>query len=356
MASKPFPVLKNDLLLRAARGEEVPHTPVWMMRQAGRYLPEYHTVREGHTFFETCRSPDLVTEITIQPTRRFPIDAAIIFSDILVIPQAMGLEVQMVPGRGPVLPEPLAGPADLKRLIKTDVSESLHYVFEAITQTRHALDGRVPLIGFAGAPWTLMAYMIEGGGSKSCDKARAWLFAEPGPSQKLLDDITEMVIAYLSRQIEAGAQFIQIFDSWAGVLAPEQFARYSLPTLRRIAAALRSDYPEIPLAVFARGAHYALEDLADSAFDVVSIDWTVDPVTARRIVGDRVTLQGNLDPATLFASPDVIRRAVRSMIDAFGANRYIANLGHGMLPAHRPEHAGVFVDAVHEISSTTKAA
>ncbi len=346
-----LPPLQNDLILRAARGEAVGRVPVWMMRQAGRFLPEYRAARDGHTFFETCRLPDLVSELTIQPVRRFDIDAAIIFSDILVVPLAMGMDVQMVVGQGPVLPDPIARPSDLERLRNPDVDEELGYVFDAIRRTRIDLDGRVPLIGFSGAPWTLMAYMVEGSGSKSFSHARSWLHLEPAAAHRLLDKLTDVIIEYLMGQIRAGAQIIQLFDSWAGLLGPDVFRSFELSVLRRIATALKAAHPDVPLTIFARGAHYALEDLADSDYDVISVDWTVDPAEARARTGNRVTLQGNLDPAVLFASEEVIRREVHRMVEGFGTQRYIANLGHGIMPDHDPVRAAAFVDAVHSISA-----
>ena len=351
MTIDSFPTLQNDLILRAARGEAVERAPVWMMRQAGRYLPEYRAAREGYTFFETCRMPNLVSELTIQPVRRFEIDAAIVFSDILVVPIAMGMDVKMVAGTGPVLPDPIVSPADLSRLRSPDVDEELGYVFDAIRVTRNDLEGCVPLIGFSGAPWTLMAYMVEGGGSKSFSRARSWLHLEPRASHRLLDQLTDVVIEYLLGQIQAGAQMIQLFDSWAGLLGPDMFRRFELPQLRRIASALKAAHPEVPLTVFARGAHYALEDLVESDYDVISLDWTIDPAQARVRTQERITLQGNMDPAVLFATENVIRSEVRRMIDGFGVQQYIANLGHGMMPEHDPDRAAVFVEAVHSISS-----
>jgi len=350
MCAEQFPALSNDLIIRAARGETVEHVPVWMMRQAGRYLPEYRAAREGHTFFETCRMPDLVSELTIQPVRRFPIDAAIIFSDILVIPIAMGMEVQMVKGVGPVLPAPLSGPADLDRLIKPNVDDTLGYVFDAIRQTRFDLDGAVPLIGFSGAPWTLMAYMVEGGGSKTFSTARSWLRTEPEATDRLLDKLTDTIVDYLLGQIRSGAQIIQLFDSWSGLLGPDIFRRFELPHLNRIASTLKREHPEIPLIIFSRGSHYALEDLSDSDFDVISLDWTMDPAKARERTRGSITLQGNLDPAVLFAPAETIESEVRTMIEGFGTHCYIANLGHGMMPEHDPARAASFVDAVHSIS------
>lgn len=345
-----FPPLKNDRLLRAARGASTDRTPVWMMRQAGRYLPEYQAVRAEHSFFEVVGTPDLAATVTLQPVDRFPVDAAIIFSDILVVPQALGLEVQMVPGTGPHFPAPLEGPEALERLVVPDVGEALGHVFDAITLTRQRLKGRVPLIGFAGAPWTLMAYMIEGGGSKAFKQARSWLYEHPEASHALLQRITDTVIEYLLGQIEAGAQVVQVFDSWAGLLGPGLFQTFGLPYLREIAEALHASQPEVPRIVFAKGAHYALDALADTRYDVIGLDWTMDPARARSIVGDRAVLQGNLDPCALYATPTEIRRHVQQMLAGFGPRGHIANLGHGMHPDHRPEHAGAFVNAVHEES------
>jgi uroporphyrinogen decarboxylase len=259
--------MKNDLFLRAARREPVERVPVWMMRQAGRYLPEFREVRAEADFFRVCRTPDLAAEVTLQPLRRFPLDAAIIFSDILVVPQAMGLEVVMVPGKGPHFPEPLDTTDDLARVAGVgreapDVQQQLGYVYEAISLTRRLLDGRVPLIGFAGAPWTLVAYMIEGGGSKQFAKSKSWLYAHPDEAHRLLEATTDVVIEHLDAQAAAGAQALQVFDSWAGELGPHQFAEFALPYLTRIATALRERQPGVPLIVFARGAHYALDALA----------------------------------------------------------------------------------------------
>lgn len=351
-----FPPLQNDLFLRAARGEATERTPVWMMRQAGRYLPEYRALRAEEEFFEVCRTPELAAEVTLQPLGRFAVDAAIIFSDILVIPQALGMEVRMVKGQGPTFPVPLDTPADLERLSEPDVETDLRYVFDALTLTRKRLDGRVPLIGFCGAPWTLMAYMIEGGGSKQFVRARSWLYRHPDAARNLLEKLTDVLIEYLLRQIDAGAQALQVFDSWAGLLGPVEFDTYALPMLRRIARSIAKERPDVPTVVFARGAHYALGKLADSGFDVISLDWTMDPSEARRVVGTRAALQGNLDPAVLFAEPDTIRREVRRMLVGFGNDRHIANLGHGMHPDHEPERARAFVDAVHEVSEELRVA
>ena len=327
-------------------------SPVWMMRQAGRYLPEYRALRKKYTFFESCRLADVAAEISVQPVERLNIDAAIIFSDILVIPQALGMEVQMLEGTGPHLPAPISSPADIARLETDGAAERLQYVYDAITKTRILLDGRVPLIGFSGAPWTLMAYMIEGGGSKSFSTTRSWLYSEPEGAEQLLDVLTGVTIEYLKGQAKAGAQFLQLFDSWAGLLGPALFERFSLPTLARIASELKSEYPELPLAVFARGAHHSIEALSVTDFDVISIDWTIDPARARNEAGTNKTLQGNMDPAALFGPDARIEEEIRSILAGFGKQRTILNLGHGMMPEHDPEKAAVFVDAVHRISAT----
>ncbi len=350
-ATDAHPPLKNDLLLRAARREAVERVPVWVMRQAGRYLPEFQAIRAEHDFFTVCRTPELACEVTLQPLRRFPLDASIIFSDILVVPQALGLEVQMVKGRGPHFPDPLAGPADLDRLNTPDVQRELGYVYQAVSLTRRVLGGRCPLIGFAGAPWTLAAYMIEGGGSKTFSKSKAWLWAHPEASHELLQAVTDAVVDHLAAQAEAGAQALQVFDSWAGLLSPVQFTTFALPYLTQVADRLKALHPDTPLIVFARGAHYALDALAASAYDVVGLDWTILPAAARAIAGDRAALQGNLDPAALYGSPAAIRAAVREMLDGFGTEGTIANLGHGMHPDHDPDHLAAFVEAVQEYGS-----
>ncbi|GBD00779.1 Uroporphyrinogen decarboxylase [bacterium HR18] len=340
--------LKNDLLLRAARREPVERTPVWIMRQAGRYLPEYRALRAEEAFFDVVRTPELATEVTLQPLRRFPLDAAIIFSDILVVPQAMGLRVEMVPGQGPCFLDPLRKVSDLRRLHRPVIEDELHYVLEALRLTRRALDGKVPLIGFCGAPWTLMAYMIEGGGSKTFSQAKGWLYGAPEASHQLLSLLTEVLVEFLTAQIDAGAQVIQVFDSWAGVLSPDLYRTFALPYLRRIAEEVGKARPGVPRIVFARGAHATLDELAASGYDVVGIDWTVDPRQARQITQDRVALQGNLDPCALYADLKTIRRLTHQMLEAFGPRGHIANLGHGLHPTHDPEHVRAFVEAVHD--------
>ncbi|XP_078527887.1 uroporphyrinogen decarboxylase isoform X2 [Lissotriton helveticus] len=351
-----FPELKNDTFLRAARGEETTHVPVWCMRQAGRYLPEFRELRAEQDFFTTCRTPAKCCELTLQPLRRFPFDAAIIFSDILVIPQALGMEVIMVPGKGPTFPEPLKGVEDLLKLQqKVDVTAELGYVFQAITLTRHKLEGKVPLIGFTGAPWTLMTYMIEGGGSNTMSKAKRWLYQYPEASHRLLKLLTDVIVEYLVGQVAAGAQALQVFDSHAGCLGPNQFTEFSLPYMREIATRVKAKLQEtalemVPMIVFAKDAHYALEDLSQSGYEVVGLDWTICPKEARERTGNRATLQGNMDPCALYAPKEKIGEIVKQMIEGFGTRRYIANLGHGLYPDMDPEHVGAFVEAVHKHS------
>nr|XP_057923328.1 uroporphyrinogen decarboxylase [Doryrhamphus excisus] len=352
---KDFPQLQNDTFLKAARGEPIQHVPVWCMRQAGRYLPEFREFRAGKDFFETCRSPEACCELTLQPLRRFPFDAAIIFSDILVVPQAMGMDVQMVPGKGPTFPQPLKDPEDLQRLsTKVDVDKALGYVFQAITLTRHKMEGKVPLIGFTGAPWTLMSYMIEGGGSTTHAKAKRWLYKHPEASRMLLRMLTDVIVDYLLGQVAAGAQALQVFESHAGILGPVEFQEFSLPYLhdiaRRVKEKLKEARQEVPMIVFAKDAHYALEALSQSHYEVVGLDWTIDPRTARERTGGKVSLQGNLDPCALYAPKERISDMVKKMLEGFGTRGYIANLGHGLYPDMDPEHVGAFVEAVHQHS------
>ncbi|CAG8482613.1 5099_t:CDS:2 [Ambispora leptoticha] len=353
-----FPPLKNDLLLRAATGQPTERAPVWIMRQAGRYLPEFNKEREKHDFFTICRTPELATRVTLQPINRYDglLDAAIIFSDILVVPQALGMVVEMIPGKGPNFPEPLVLPEDLKKLKEVvDVNKELGYVFDAITMTRKALEGRVPLIGFIGAPWTLMAYMIEGGGSSSLSKAKTWIFKYPADSHKLLQKITDIAVDFLVGQIKAGAQIVQVFESWGGELSPHDFNTFSLPYLKQIAQRVKKQLsqdglPSVPMIIFAKGSWYAIESLSEIGYDTISLDWTVDPAYAKLITKDRITLQGNMDPCMLFGGDDAIRATVRKMLTAFGTNRrYIVNLGHGILPTVDPEATRVFLETVHSV-------
>ena len=338
-------MIQNDLFLRALKGEALERVPVWMMRQAGRYLPDYLVLKAKYSFFERCQNPELATEITVMPIDQIGMDAAIIFSDILVVPQAMGMVVEMHEGKGPLLPEPLRTSGDIAKLVEPDVNETLGYVFEALKHTKQALAGRVPLIGFAGSPWTLFCYMVEGKGSKTFDVAKSFCFQHPELSRRVLDMITDTTIAYLKGQVLAGADCVQVFDSWGGLLGPEDFTVWSLPYLQRITTALKEDCPVI---LFAKGAWYALEDLAQTGASALGVDWCITPEMARSFAGADITLQGNFDPAKLLGTHSQIRREAQKMVKRFGNKGYIANLGHGILPNTKPDQARAFVDAVKE--------
>jgi uroporphyrinogen decarboxylase len=335
--------LKNDLLLRTLRGEQTERSPVWMMRQAGRYLPEYRVLREKYGFFERCQTPELATEITIQPVNIIGVDAAILFSDILVVPQAMGLEVQLIESKGPVLPEPIRTENDLKRIRVPDVNETLHYVFEALKLIKQELNNRVPLIGFAGAPWTLLCYMVQGKGSKTFDEAKIFCYTQPELAHRLLQMITDTTIAYLKGQVKAGADVIQIFDSWGGLLGPDDFENISLKYIRQIVEALKD---EVLIIIFAKGAWHSLGHMAATGAHCLGIDWCITPQLARQFAGNNITLQGNFDPAKLLSPIPVIEKEVKQMLKAFGKGKHIANLGHGILPNVPVDHARAFVETV----------
>ncbi|XP_054712837.1 uroporphyrinogen decarboxylase-like [Uloborus diversus] len=355
MSKHSFPVLKNDCLLRAARGLRTERVPVWIMRQAGRYLPEFRKVREEHSFFEICRTPALACEITLQPIRRYALDAAIIFSDILVIPQALGMQVEMKPSIGPHFPEPLSEPKDVEKLKKGCIDEELSYVYEAITLTRHELDGLVPLIGFTGAPWTLMCYMIEGGSSKTLSKAKSWLYKWPEESHNLLHLLKDAVISHLVNQIKAGAQLVQIFESNAEYLTPDLLKKFSLPYLKEIQRSVSSTITNlglemVPMILYAKGSAMVLDFIADMGYDVLGVDWTVAPSVARSKFSEGICLQGNLDPPALKADHETIKRLVIDMLQGFGTQSYIANLGHGIYPDIPPDNVAFFVNTIHEES------
>ncbi len=335
--------LKNDLILKTLRGEQTERTPVWMMRQAGRYLPEYMVLRKKYSFFERCQTPELACEITLQPVDIVGVDAAILFSDILVVPQAMGLEVQMVESKGPILPDPIKTTNDLNRIIVPDVNETLGYVFDAIKLIKQELNNRVPLIGFAGAPWTLLCYMVQGKGSKTFDEAKEFCYTQPALAHQLLQMITDTTIAYLKGQIAAGADTVQIFDSWGGLLSPDDFENISLKYIRQIVAALKD---EAPVIVFAKGAWHSLDSMAATGAAGLGIDWCIKPQLARQFAGKNITLQGNFDPARLLGPISEIQKEVKKMMNAFGPGNHIANLGHGILPNVLVSHAKAFVDAV----------
>lgn len=340
-----FPSLKNDLFLRALKGETIERPPVWMMRQAGRYLPQYMKLREKYSFFERVETPELACEITLQPIDEIGPDAAIIFSDILTIPQALGIDVELVSGKGPVLNNPIRTVDDAFSILAEEVPVKLKHVMDAITLTRSELNGRVPLIGFAGAPWTLFCYMVQGEGSKNFARAKAFLYQHPDAARHVLKELTKATVDYLQAQIDAGAQAVQIFDSWAGLLSPEDFNEWALPWLMEITKSVKG----VPVILFAKGAWYALERLSfKSGADALGLDWTVTPEYARKATRNEITLQGNLDPVRLLGPVDEIRRQTRRMIDRFGVQRYIVNLGHGILPNVPVDHARAFIDTVKE--------
>ena len=337
--------LKNDLVLKALRGEKTERTPVWMMRQAGRYLPEYIALRNKYSFFERCQNPALACEITLQPVDIIGVDAAILFSDILVVPQAMGQEVQLVEKVGPLLPHPIHTAEDLKTVKVPDVKDTLSYVFEAITLIKQELNGRVPLIGFAGAPWTVFCYMVQGKGSKTFDEAKSFYYKNPALAQQLLQMVTDTTIAYLKEQVNSGADLVQVFDSWGGLLGPDDFLEISFKYIRQIVDAVQ---PLAPVIVFAKGAWFALPEMAASGASGLGIDWTIRPRIARQYVGGNITLQGNFDPAKLLSPIPEIKKSVKNMLADFGPTRHIANLGHGILPNVPVDHARAFVDTVKE--------
>jgi len=337
--------LKNDLLLRAARGEKTERTPVWLMRQAGRVLPEYRAVRaKMGGFKELVETPEFACEVTIQPVDILGVDAAIIFSDILVIPEAMGLPYQMVEAKGPWFEKTIQSEKDIDAL-RVAEGEDLHYVLEALRLTKAALGGRVPLIGFAGAPWTILAYMIEGSGSKTFSKAKKFLYTQPQLAHRLLGMITQSTISYLQAQVRAGADLVQIFDSWAGVLSPEQYEAFALKYISQICDALS---PLAPVTVFAKDAFFARAGIAQTSCRTVGLDWTMDIAESRKIIGEEKTLQGNADPCLLYADLATIKKETEKMLRAFGPQKHIANLGHGLYPDTEVDKVKCFIDTVKE--------
>lgn len=337
-------ILKNDLFLRAARGEHVERTPVWLMRQAGRILPEYREVRaKMGGFKELVETPEFACEVTVQPVELLGVDAAIIFSDILVIPEAMGLPYQMVEKRGPWFEHTVKTAADIDRLHVAE-ADDVRYTIDAISLTKKALDGRVPLIGFAGAPWTILSYMVEGSGSKTFSAAKRFLYTEPALAHQLLEKITLSTINYLKGQIAAGADAVQIFDSWAGILSPDQYREFSLRYISQICDAIT----EVPVTVFAKGAFFAREEMGRLNCRTIGLDWNMDPAGSRVLIGPDKTLQGNLDPCVLYAADEVIVRETEAMLRAFGPQRHIANLGHGVYPDIDPDKVRLFIRTVQE--------
>jgi uroporphyrinogen decarboxylase len=346
--------LKNDRLIRALLRQPVDRTPVWMMRQAGRYLPEYRATREkAGSFMGLCRSPELACEVTLQPLERFDLDAAILFSDILTIPDAMGLGLYFSEGEGPLFERPVRGAAAIDSLGRPDPEDDLRYVMDAVRAIRSALGGRVPLIGFSGSPWTLATYMVEGGSTKNFARVKSMMYQEPRLMHRLLEKVSDSVTAYLNAQVAAGAQALMIFDTWGGVLTPRDFRHFSLEYMRRIVAGLVREAAgrQVPVILFSKGVGHLLGEMVASGTDALGVDWTLDLADARRLVDDRVALQGNLDPCVLYASPERIREEVARVLASYGSGPgHVFNLGHGIHPNIDPAHAEVLVDAVRELS------
>lgn len=346
--------LNNERLLRALRRESVDVTPVWIMRQAGRYLPEYRQTRQrAGDFLTLCKTPELACEVTLQPLARFPLDAAIVFSDILTIPDAMGLGLRFAEGEGPYFERPIRDAAGVRQLVVPDPEQDLNYVLEAVRLIRRELDGRVPLIGFSGSPWTLATYMVEGGSSKEFGRIKGMMFDQPELLAQLLDVLRISVATYLQAQIAAGVHAVMIFDTWGGVLSPRDYRVFSLRPMAGVVEQLSADpnTGDVPIILFTKGGGAWLEALADTGCDALGLDWTLDIGEARHRVGTRVALQGNLDPAVLFAAPERIRVEVGDVLERFGAGPgHIFNLGHGISQHVNPDNVAVLVDAVHELS------
>jgi uroporphyrinogen decarboxylase len=346
--------LKNDTFLRALLRQPVEYTPVWMMRQAGRYLPEYRATRSrAGSFMQLCTNPELACEVTLQPLERFPLDAAILFSDILTVPDAMGLGLRFAEGEGPIFDRPLRNNADIDRLFIPDPEVELKYVMDAVRTIRRELNGRVPLIGFAGSPWTLATYMVEGGSSKEFARVKAMLYDQPALLHRLLATTADAVTLYLNAQIAAGAQAVMIFDTWGGALTGRDYREFSLAYMRQIVAGLtrEAEGRQLPVILFTKGGGQWLEIMAESGADALGLDWTTDIGNARQRVGDRVALQGNMDPSVLYASAERIRDEVAAILAAYGqGSGHVFNLGHGIHQHVNPDHAGAFVAAVHELS------
>ncbi len=342
-------MIKNDLFLRALKGESVDRPPVWMMRQAGRYLPEFMEIRKEFDFFTRCQTPDLASEITVQPIRRYGMDAAILFSDILVIPQAMGIEVQMKPNFGPYIPRPIRTQKDVENVLVPNAELALDYVMQAIKMTKEKLADKIPLIGFAGSPWTILCYCVQGEGSKTFDKAKEFCFTQPVAAHQMLQKITDTTIDYLKAKVRAGVNAVQIFDSWGGMLSPTDYQEFSWRYIKQIIDALKE---ETPVIVFGKGCWFALKEMSVSGAAALGVDWTCSPHSARKLTGGNITLQGNFDPARLLSPPAEIKRMVTQMINEFGKDKYIVNLGHGILPNIPIENAKAFIDAVKEYKSS----
>jgi uroporphyrinogen decarboxylase len=346
--------VKNDTFLRALLRQPTEYTPVWMMRQAGRYLPEYCATRkQAGSFLDLCKNPNLATEVTLQPLDRFPLDAAILFSDILTVPDAMGLGLYFTEGEGPKFSKPLRDEASIMALQVPDIDKSLRYVTDAVSQIRKALDGRVPLIGFSGSPWTLACYMVEGGSSSDYARVKTLMYKEPKLMHHILEVTAQAVTQYLNAQIEAGAQAVMIFDSWGGALSHSAYHEFSLPYMQKIVAGLKKeqDGVKVPSIVFTKGGGLWIDSIANIGCDAVGLDWTMDIGVARQRVGHKVALQGNLDPNVLFATPEVIANEVEKILASYGfGSGHVFNLGHGISQFTNPDNAGALVAAVHELS------
>ena len=346
--------LQNDRYLKAALSEPVDRTPIWMMRQAGRYLPEYRATRaQAGDFMSLCKNAELACEVTLQPLERYPLDAAILFSDILTIPDAMGLGLYFEPGEGPKFERPVRSAADVAKLAVPDPNQELQYVMNAVSTIRKALNGRVPLIGFSGSPWTLATYMVEGGSSKEYRHVKGMMFSEPAQMHQLLTVVADSVIAYLNAQVEAGAQALMVFDTWGGVLSPRDYREFSLQYMQRIVSGLErsKNGQRIPVTLFTKNGGQWLEHMAATGCDCLGVDWTTDLSDARARVGEQVALQGNMDPSILYGTDERIRAEVRTILDSFGhGNGHVFNLGHGIHQFVDPAKAKVFIEAVHEFS------
>ncbi|OUS26558.1 uroporphyrinogen decarboxylase [Thalassotalea sp. 42_200_T64] len=347
--------LKNDTYLRALLRQPVDYTPVWMMRQAGRYLPEYKEIRkDAGDFMALCRNTELATEVTLQPLRRFPLDAAILFSDILTIPDAMGLGLYFETGEGPKFERPITCAADVQKIGHPDPEGELQYVMNAVRSIRKELKGEVPLIGFSGSPWTLATYMVEGGSSKAFTKIKKMMFSEPQTLHLLLDKLADSVISYLNAQIAAGAQSVMVFDTWGGVLSPAMYKEFSLQYMAKIVDGLtrENEGRKVPVTLFTKNGGMWLESIAATGCDAVGLDWTINIEDAKARVGDKVALQGNMDPSMLYAPKERIEQEVQTILNGFGdtGTGHVFNLGHGIHPDVNPEHAGYFIDAVHKYS------
>jgi len=347
-----FPALKNDRYIRALLKQPVDTTPVWIMRQAGRYLPEYRATRkQAGSFLDLCQNPELACEVTMQPLRRFDLDAAILFSDILTIPDAMGLGLYFSEGEGPKFERPIRTEADIKKLYAPDPADELRYVTDAVSLIRRELDGKVPLIGFSGSPWTLATYMVEGGSSKDYRHVKGMMYDSPKSLHKVLDITAQAVTDYLNAQVRAGAQSLMIFDTWGGVLTPSAYKEFSLNYMQQIVDKLERNFEgqTIPVTLFTKGGAQWLEDIAATGCDAVGLDWTITLAEAKARIGSKVALQGNMDPCVLYASPDSIKRTAKEIITEFGADSgHVFNLGHGIHPTMNPDHLGALVDAVHQ--------